>query len=732
MDEQAGPGVFLSSCGKVPQQDEAAVGGEAARARYNVPEILRYMQHEWARFELERARWDVERAELQTQVSLLQGERRGQQNLRRDMLRRIKMLEYTLSRERTQHQGLGPGPLQCHVRTPTYDSDEEEPPPSPPTTAHQLNWSQGRELLTQYLQEVGCTGVLQEVGSQRLRDLLGLGPPDPDHRVLPGLGPPDQVLREKHHPDMISMADIIAVLEESVSDEDEEEEQTKLTSELDSRSSTPTSTTSDLSDDADMEGALREFDFLNRPAALGGSVEDASQWVDEGRGPGGGAWQVDQRIISQLKEEYRKERRGRKGMNRPNRSKLQDMLAHLVDPDDGVLPPSSTPPLPDLGPPGVPELEDTHPGEVGLVLGGSSEVLAFDQGLADLTNEALSPTYQTAPSGETLLKTWKHKVTLRGHLDALHGLTFHPVEPLLLSAAADHTLKLWNLHKTTPTKKCAALDLEPIYTFRAHSGAVLSVTMSSTGEQIFSGGVDGTIHSWNTPSLNTDPYDPYEPSVHQGALCGHSDAVWGLVYCAPHRRLLSCSADGTLRLWDASATSSPALATFNQRGELGVPSSLDVVGSEPDHMVTSFSTGHIGLFNLETQQLVLKMDSHATSDTPCRINRVLSHPTVPITITAQEDRHIQFFDNNTGKVIHSMLAHLDAVTCLAVDPNGLYLLSGSHDCSVRLWTMETRTCLQEFSAHRKKFHESIHAVAFHPTQCYIASAGADALAKVFV
>ena len=47
--------------------------------------------------------------------------------------------------------------------------------------------------------------------------------------------------------------------------------------------------------------------------------------------------------------------------------------------------------------------------------------------------------------------------------------------------------------------------------------------------------------------------------------------------------------------------------------ELGVPSSVDVVGSEPDHMVTSFSSGHIGLFNLETQQLVLKMDSHATS-----------------------------------------------------------------------------------------------------------------------
>lgn len=28
-------------------------------------------------------------------------------------------------------------------------------------------------------------------------------------------------------------------------------------------------------------------------------------------------------------------------------------------------------------------------------------------------------------------------------------------------------------------------------------------------------------------------------------------------------------------------------------------------------------------------------------------------------------------------MIHSMVAHLDAVTSLAVDPNGIYLMSGS-------------------------------------------------------
>lgn len=55
-----------------------------------------------------------------------------------------------------------------------------------------------------------------------------------------------------------------------------------------------------------------------------------------------------------------------------------------------------------------------------------------------------------------------------------------------------------------------------------------------------------------------------------------------------------------------------------------------------------------------------------------------------------------------------------------------------HDCSIRLWNLDSNTCVQEITAHRKKFDESIFDVAFHPSKPYIASAGADALAKVFV
>lgn len=58
------------------------------------------------------------------------------------------------------------------------------------------------------------------------------------------------------------------------------------------------------------------------------------------------------------------------------------------------------------------------------------------------------------------------------------------------------------------------------------SGAVLCVTMSSSGEQCFSGGVDGTIQSWNTPDPEVDPYDSYGeygPTTHLSLCCQHNN-----------------------------------------------------------------------------------------------------------------------------------------------------------------------------------------------------------------
>lgn len=48
--------------------------------------------------------------------------------------------------------------------------------------------------------------------------------------------------------------------------------------------------------------------------------------------------------------------------------------------------------------------------------------------------------------------------------------------------------------------------------------------------------------------------------------------------------------------------------------ELGIPSSVDVVCSETAHMVTAFNNGRTGVFNMETQQLVLELESQDTGE----------------------------------------------------------------------------------------------------------------------
>lgn len=58
-----------------------------------------------------------------------------------------------------------------------------------------------------------------------------------------------------------------------------------------------------------------------------------------------------------------------------------------------------------------------------------------------------------------------------------------------------------------------------------------------------------------------------DPGIESSVLAGHEDSVWGLTYSTAHHRLASCSADGTVRIWDPQ-NSTPCLSVFNkERGE---------------------------------------------------------------------------------------------------------------------------------------------------------------------
>ncbi|XP_063658008.1 striatin-4 isoform X6 [Pan troglodytes] len=657
-------------------------GPTAGPEPLSLPGILHFIQHEWARFEAEKARWEAERAELQAQVAFLQGERKGQENLKTDLVRRIKMLEYALKQERAKYHKLkfGTDLNQGEKKADVSEQVSNGPVESVTLENSPLVWKEGRQLLRQYLVKIYeawlfiSQGYLEEVGyTDTILDMRS-------KRVRSLLGrslelngavePSEGAPRAPPGPAGLSGGESLLVKQI--------EEQIKRNA-------------------AGKDGKER----------LGGSVlgqipflqncededSDEDDELDSVQHKKQRVKLPSKALVPEMEDEDEEDDSedainefdflgsGEDGEGAPDpRRCTVDGSPHELESRrvklQGILADlrdvDGLPPKVTGPPPGTPQ---PRPHEDVFIMDtiGGGEVSLGD--LADLTvtnDNDLS--CDLSDSKDAFKKTWNPKFTLRSHYDGIRSLAFHHSQSALLTASEDGTLKLWNLQKAVTAKKNAALDVEPIHAFRAHRGPVLAVAMGSNSEYCYSGGADACIHSWKIPDLSMDPYDGYEH---------------------------------------------------------GIPTSVAFTSTEPAHIVASFRSGDTVLYDMEVGSALLTLESRGSSG-PTQINQVVSHPNQPLTITAHDDRGIRFLDNRTGKPVHSMVAHLDAVTCLAVDPNGAFLMSGSHDCSLRLWSLDNKTCVQEITAHRKKHEEAIHAVACHPSKALIASAGADALAKVFV
>uniref|UniRef100_A0A8W7P9G9 Striatin N-terminal domain-containing protein n=1 Tax=Anopheles coluzzii TaxID=1518534 RepID=A0A8W7P9G9_ANOCL len=584
----------------------------------------------------------------------LVGERKGQESLKSDLIRRIKMLEYALKQERAKFHRLkyGVDPPMNDIKPPTDEpgiGTEVAPDPEVPySSVSNITWRQGRLLLRQYLQEIGYTDTILDIRSNRVRSLLGLNNnSEQEENVNPNVNGGTE------------------------SNKRASESQGRRTP-----AKKPSSVTEAMILDSEA-AVIANFEFLAREDVEMSDDDDVSDEIDVV----GDSEDTDMKTTKRKAKGSTLNDEGEDVIMAQDKGSISEVDVAGDDLYGGY---NKT---------GMPR----HPTIPGI--GNDEEVDSSLGELAQLTvNNETESGYDVSNSKEPYRKTWNAKYTLRSHFDGVRALAFHPQEPVLITASEDHTLKLWNLQKTC-----------------------------------YSGGLDGAINCWNLPSSNIDPYDSYDPEVMRCTIDGHTDAVWGLAVNHAKNTLVSCSADGTVKLWSPSGKIPTNSTTFTSETE-GVPTSVDFVKDQIDRIVVAYSSTHCIIYDTETGKQVVKLEAsqEMTGNLGKHINKVISHPTLPVTITAHEDRHIRFWDNGTGSLVHSMVAHLDAVTSLAIDAHGLYLLSGSHDCSIRLWHMDNKTCVQEITAHRKKFDESILDVAFHPSKPFIASAGADAIAKVFV
>ncbi|KAH7940459.1 hypothetical protein HPB49_000323 [Dermacentor silvarum] len=267
-------------------------------------------------------------------IAFLQGERKGQENLKNDLIRRIKMLEFALKQERIKSHKLkyDTDPNPAELKAPVFDDVNKEEPMDGElfiTSNSNVSWRQGRQLLRQYLQEIGYTDTILDVRSARVRTLLGLGPaanagsgnaPD-DKAAHPavnggsagGTAPGEPVKRSSDTQRRVPGKKMVNVAENAL---------------LDTEASVLATFDFLATETVDMEDD--EDNFSDEMEDAVSADDEAEERMDNRR--------IKSKLINQLVEEYRRERRGRKGVaasvssQRPKRSALQAMLASLSTP----------------------------------------------------------------------------------------------------------------------------------------------------------------------------------------------------------------------------------------------------------------------------------------------------------------------------------------------------------------------------------------------------------------
>ncbi|KAF9989138.1 hypothetical protein BGZ75_007392 [Mortierella antarctica] len=805
-------------------------------AEYAFPSVLQFLQSEWRRFERDRNEWDIEKAEMKARIAFLEGEKRGVDNTKMDLMKRVKMLEYALRQERSKYVegakgAASPDLTQANVsngdllsnggnkaqnRMSTYSTSGNNMTQVSPTSATSLDpvgRAKSREFLRICLQEISylTSSVPQSIAmavppaqnrlsrhesDKRVTGLNGLRGGGGKHRhsdffpsnaqsaVPPPLPRSNSVpfatlqSLEKHKQGGANPSQdaVVSNICGPLEDENPEYSTVKQQSIVQQPSKQINGTVagdSQKSTLAPVAAAVKEEPLKEKREPSDNKNRTKLDAQDDEMSNGlGNAFQEEEAITvvhAPLSgEQWRAdlEKAGKQlgataGKKANAKAEDEAQLSKDVQDKFNISPERLNKMVKEWD-------RDKLKQDVGA---GKNSIHKKKNKDSDMLDELASLSVAEAEESENSNGTkngealpdeparWRPKVTLRRHFDTVRSIAFHPTNKALLSGSEDGTMKYWNLESPLKdSKRPLNGEVEPIHTYRGHTKAITSVAISADQNKCFSASMDSTVRSWKLVPMNKETYARLDPTIPLTSFIGHTDSVWDIrlfpISISSSQLLASISADGALKIWDTETKGSPLRSSWGYNGlepselaepteaytsglaKLPVPTGLDFCPTDLKKMVVSYSNSVVKLFDIETGKEILAFKSNESYDgTPAtQINKVVCHPTMPIVVSAHEDRFIRFFDINSGACSFSMLSHLDAVSSLDIDSSGLVLCSGGHDGSVRLWDISssTRSCLQEFSGHRRKSDEGVTAVQYHPSlPGLLATGGADSIVKVY-